>query len=67
MKYPDTQALPPAYAVTPEKMTTDFLNALRQHTFDIISHKLTSTIAETTSFAFIITVDSPYFLDRTFE
>jgi hypothetical protein len=55
-KYADNKALPPAYAGSPEKMCTDFLKALRQHTHDIIRHKLSSSIVETTSFAFIVTV-----------
>ena len=54
--YPDHTTLPPAYAVTPEKMSTDFLKALRKHTYDILSHKLSSVIVETSLFAFIITV-----------
>jgi hypothetical protein len=55
-RYPDNKALPPAYLGSPEKMCTDFLKAPRQHTHDIISHKLSSSIVETTSFAFIVTV-----------
>ena len=58
-KYPDTRALPPGYAMTAEKMTTDFLKALKKHTSDIISHKLSSAIVESTSFAFIVTVGGP--------
>ena len=64
-KYPDTKSLPPAYARTPEKMCTDFLRALRKHTHDIISHKLSSSIVETTSFAFIVTVSpQEFFTDK---
>ena len=55
-QYPDQHALPPGYSVSSDKLCTDYLRALRQHTEEVLKHKLPASILKTTPIEYIITV-----------
>ncbi|KAL8943815.1 MAG: hypothetical protein Q9216_000808 [Gyalolechia sp. 2 TL-2023] len=56
LQYPDLNAAPTAYAQSPERLTTDYLTALRCHAEKILRHKLPESALASTPIEFIITV-----------
>jgi hypothetical protein len=54
--YPDDKILPPPYGSNPQTMPTDYLRALREHVYAMMSTKLTPTAIKNTNFVFIVTV-----------
>ncbi|KAI4158523.1 MAG: hypothetical protein LQ342_007364 [Letrouitia transgressa] len=55
-QYPDQNALPPGYNFSGEKLCTDYLKALREHTEEVLKHKLPQSILKSTPIEYIITV-----------
>ena len=55
-KLPDLQALPPGYAVSSEKLATDYLTALRKHAEQVLRYYLPRSALHSTPIEFIITV-----------
>lgn len=55
-QYPDQHALPPGYSASSEKLCTDYLRALREHTEKVLGHKLPASILKTTPIEYIVTV-----------
>lgn len=53
---PDLQALPPSYAMTGEKLVTDYLTALRKHAEQVLRYYLPKSALHSTPIDFIITV-----------
>ncbi|KAA6410639.1 MAG: hypothetical protein FRX48_06062 [Lasallia pustulata] len=55
-KLPDTQALPPGYSVSSEKLVTDYLTALRKHAEQVLGYYFPQSALRSTPIEFIITV-----------
>lgn len=55
-KLPDLQALPPSYAMSGEKLVTDYLTALRNHAEQVLKYFLPRSALRSTPIDFIITV-----------
>ena len=55
-KLPDLQALPPGYAVSGEKLVTDYLTALRKHAEQVLRYYLPKSALHSIPIEFIITV-----------
>ena len=54
--YPDPLASPPGYDVTPTKLVTDYLTAIRNHAELVLRHKLPRAIIDATPIEYLITV-----------
>ncbi|KAL8771827.1 MAG: hypothetical protein Q9209_002765 [Squamulea sp. 1 TL-2023] len=55
-RYTDPKAAPPGYWYGPEKLTTDYLTALRCHADRILRHQLPQSALASTPIEFVITV-----------
>ncbi|KAL8945799.1 MAG: hypothetical protein Q9222_007710 [Ikaeria aurantiellina] len=55
-KYHDPYAAPPAYGYGPEKLTTDYLTALRGHAEVVLRHSFPASALISTPVEFVITV-----------
>lgn len=53
---PDLKALPPSYALSSERLVTDYLTALRKHAEQVLRYYLPKSALHSTPISFIITV-----------
>ena len=52
--FPDPMAAPPGYDVSPEKLVTDYLTALRKHAEHILRYKLPNSALRSVPIEFIV-------------
>ena len=53
-------AAPPGYNITSEKLTTDYLTALRKHGEQVLRYKLPSSALQSLPIEFIVSLKYPY-------
>ncbi|CAD6568570.1 MAG: hypothetical protein ASARMPRED_001863 [Alectoria sarmentosa] len=54
--FPDPKAAPPGYDMPPEKLSTDYLTAIRKHGEQVLRYKLPSSALQSLPIEYIITV-----------
>ena len=55
-RYPDPMAAPPGYDMTPERLVTDYLTALRKHAEQILRYKLPGSAIQSLPIEFIVSL-----------